>query len=375
MTARSYPSLIREAKADLGPVCLVVGGAGFLGQALTGALLERGHRVRVLDRTPLPAGGRAEQHLADIRDLGAVREATSGVSTVFHTAAVINLLGVYDRATRAEVFGINCDGTRNVIRACVDAGVPRLVYTSTNSVCFDPDPVVNGDESKPYATRFIDLYAESKVEAERDVLAADGVRGLRTVALRPAGLWGPGPGCYMLQKFVEELARGSLVATIGDGRAVSDNTHVANLVHAELLAAEKLVETPDAVGGRAYFITDEEQLNLMEWFRPLLEGLGYSMPRWSIPARLMYGIAYLMEWAHRLGGPRPKMTRLEVHNLTSSFTFRTDRARRELGYAPLIQREEGQRICLPYYREVLNAALAQGGRGASARKARGATQP
>jgi 3beta-hydroxy-delta5-steroid dehydrogenase/steroid delta-isomerase len=169
MTARSYPNPIREAKADLGPVCLVVGGAGFLGQALTRALLERGHRVRVLDRTPLPAGGRAEQHLADIRDLGAVREATSGVSTVFHTAAVINLLGVYDRATRAEVFGINYDGTRNVIQACVDAGVPRLVHTSTNSVCFDPDPVVNGDESKPYATRFIDLYAESKVEAERAV--------------------------------------------------------------------------------------------------------------------------------------------------------------------------------------------------------------
>ena len=353
--------LVRHAEgvsAPFGPLCLVVGGAGFLGKALVRALLARGCRVRALDRAPRPGGDdRLEVITADIRDVDAVRRAAAGCATVFHTAAVINLLGVCDRATRQEVFDINLGGTVNVVRACQEGRVPRLVYTSTNTVCFDPGPVVNGDETRPYAPRFIDIYGASKAEAERVVLAADGRAGVRTVAIRPAGLWGPGPGCYMILKFVEELAKGSLVATIGDGKALSDNTHVDNLVHAELLAAERLVVAPDEIGGQAYFITDEEQMNLMEWFRPLVEGLGYRVPRISIPASLMYGAAYAMEWLHRLGGPRPKMTRLEVHNLTTSFTFRTDRARRELGYRPLVQRDAGLRECLPYCRELMSNQL------------------
>lgn len=341
-----------DGSGDLGPLCLVVGGAGFLGQALVRALLARGLAVRALDRVPFEGDSRVEAITADVRDAEAVRRAAAGCDTVFHTAAVINLVGVCDEATRREVFDINLGGTENVLAACRAGGVPRLVHTSTNSVCFDPAPVEGADERKPYATRFIDVYAESKVAAERAVLAASGRDGLHTVALRPAGLWGPGR-CYMLHKFVEELAAGNLVARIGDGRSLSDNTHVENLVHAELLAAARLVTAPEVVGGQAYFITDEEPMNLMEWFRPLVEGLGYRLPRLTIPARLMYGAGYLMEWVHRLGGPRPKMTRLEVHNLTTSFTFRTDRARRELGYRPLLGRDQGLAECLPRLRELL----------------------
>jgi 3beta-hydroxy-delta5-steroid dehydrogenase/steroid delta-isomerase len=340
--------------AEIGPACLVTGGAGFLGRALVRALVERGCRVHALDVRPGPVGEESIRFFrGDIRDLDLVRRAAEGTSTVFHTAAVLNFLGVADRATRREVFGINIGGTRNVIRACLEQGVRRLVHTSTNSVCFDAGPVVDGTELRPYAERFIDIYAESKIPAEKAVLAADIEGGLRTVSLRPAGLWGPGPGCYMITKFVEELAKGKLVATVGDLKSLSDNTHVENLVFAELLAAEKLVLDPDAVGGQAYFVTDEEQLNLIEWFRPLIEGLGYRVPRRSVPVGVVYAAAWLSEWIHRLGGPRPFMTRLEVHNLTTSFTFRTDRARRELGYRPLVGHIEGLRACLPHCREVL----------------------
>jgi 3beta-hydroxy-delta5-steroid dehydrogenase/steroid delta-isomerase len=350
-------------RADFGPACLVTGGAGFLGRALVGALLGRGYGVRSLDCRPEPGEQRRRVRFfqGDIRDFDLVRRAAEGCSTVFHTAAALNFSGICDARTRRDVFGVNVDGTRNVIRACREAGAARLVYTSTNSVCFDPDPVISGDESKPYAARFIDIYAETKVPAEKAVLAADRAGGLRTAAIRPAGLWGPGPGCYMIMKFVEELARGKFVAVIGDLGSLSDNTHVDNLVYAELLAAEKLALEPDGVGGRAYFVTDEEPLNLIEWFRPLVEGLGYRVPRLSIPVGVMYAAAHAAEWFHRLGGPRPFMTRLEIHNLTTSFTFRTDRARRELGYRPLIG-NAGLEACLPYCREVLDGM--REGRGA-----------
>lgn len=338
---------------DIGPSCLVVGGAGFTGRAIVRALLERGLKVRALDRLrAFEDEDRVEFVVADIRDGAKVRRAARGCDTVFHTAAVMNFLGLYDETVRRECYDINVGGTWNVIDGCREHGVERLVYTSTDSVVYDPGPVVDADETRPYTTRFLDIYAETKVAAEKAVLGVDG-KGLRTVAIRPAGIWGPGPGCYMIEKFVEELARGKLVARIGGGDALADNTHVRNLVSAELLAAEKLVTDPDLVGGRAYFVTDEEPMNIFEFFRPLVEALGFKMPRLRLPAWPLYRAAHAMEIVHRLGGPSPAMTRLEVHNMTTSFTFSCARARRELGYEPLVGRDGGMGECVEYCRELL----------------------
>jgi 3beta-hydroxy-delta5-steroid dehydrogenase/steroid delta-isomerase len=339
-------------KINIGPACMVTGGAGFLGKALTRTLAARGYTVHALDVRPgFEVHKLIKTHIGDIRDYETVRKAAAGCSTVFHTAAVMNFLGICDANTWRHVRSINVDGTLNVIRACRELGISRLVYTSTDSVCYSEKPLVNGDESLPYPKKCLDIYAKTKIKAEKAVLEADGTQGLRTVAIRPAGIWGPGEGCYMVSKLVSELKKGSFIATVGDCTSLADNTHVENLVQAEILAAEKLIVTPDVVGGQAYFITDEEQMNLIEWFRPLIEGLGYNIPSRSIPTRLMYGLAFLMEWLHRFGGPKPFMTRLEVHNLTSSFTFRCDKARRDLGYNPIFGRNQGMKQCLEYYRD------------------------
>jgi 3beta-hydroxy-delta5-steroid dehydrogenase/steroid delta-isomerase len=355
ITSRTkFNTIQSKKKINIGPKCLVTGGAGFLGRALTRELLSRGYTVHVLDRRPgFEKHGRVKAFSDDIRDYNSVLYAIEGCRTVFHTAAVMNFLGICDPKTRREVYGINVEGTLNIIRACLEAGVSRLVYTSTNTVCFSPGHLVNGDESRPYAKKTLDIYAKTKIEAERAVLAADNHGALRTVAIRPAGLWGAGEGCYMVSKLVDELKKGAFVATVGDGTSLADNTHLDNLVLAELLAAEKLIETPDLVGGQAYFVTDEEQMNLIEWFRPLIEGLGYRIPSRSIPTRIMYWLAFLMECLHRLGGPKPFMTRLEVHNLTTSFTFRCDKARRELGYRPVIGQAVGMKQCVAYYRKII----------------------
>jgi len=358
MNTGKYESHLRGG-ADFGPVCLVTGAAGFLGGELVSALVRRGYEVRALDNRPL-SGPRGVKNVraftGDIRDYGSVLEAARGCDTVFHTAAIMNLVGFCGKSARKETFDINHGGTLNVVRACREAGVPRLVHTSTNTVCYDPGPVRDGDESRPYAGKYLDIYGESKMLGEKAVLEADGKDGLRTVAIRPAGVWGAGDGCYMLRRMVEQVAAGKLVATIGDGSSLADNTHVVNLVLAEFLAAGRLAENPDSVGGKAYFVTDEEQMNLWDWFAPLINGLGRRVPDRKIPAGLMYAVAWVSEMIHKFGGPRPVMSRLEVHNVTTTFTFRTDRARSELGYRPLVGQAEGMKELLPWCREIMREA-------------------
>ena len=158
----------------------------------------------------------------------------------------------------------------------------------------------------------------------------------------------------MVGAFLAQLARGRFVARIGDGRAVVDNTHVASLVRAELLAAERLRSAPDRVGGHAYFVTDDERINGIEWFRPLVEGLGYRFPARRLPGGLLYSLAWLGELAHRFGAPEPQLTRIGILKLIRGSSFRIDRARRDLGYEPLVKRDAGIAMHLDEYRALLD---------------------
>jgi 3beta-hydroxy-delta5-steroid dehydrogenase/steroid delta-isomerase len=347
--------LLEGLDVSVGPRCLVTGGAGYLGEHLANALRQLGCSVRVLDVVPTDG----DSVVGDVRDQALVRRAVEGMDVVFHTAAAMSFVGLASAATRERVFGVNVEGTRTVVEACRAAGVGRLVHTSTTNVCIDRE-IIEEDESAPYASSFVDLYGESKVLAEKLVLAADTSGGLRTVALRPGGIWGPGAGGFMIGAFLEQLVAGRMVASIGRGVAVADNTHVHSLVRAELLAAQVLGSMPDSVGGKPYFITDDERINGMEWFRPLAEGLGYRFPSLGLPGPLMYGIAWLGELAHLLGGSEPKLTRIGVLKLTRASSFRIDAARRDLGYAPMWTRDEGIAAHMDDYR-ALHDALEGGG--------------
>lgn len=317
----------------VGPVALVTGGAGYLGRHLTTRLLELGCEVRTFDQTAEGPDPRAQHFVGDIRDYAALREAARGASVIFHAAAVILMVGVARPATRRRAFDVNVLGTEHVIRACRELGIGRLVHTSSANVLLDR-PVVEADEEEPYAARFVDLYTETKVAAEKLVRAADG-EGLRTVSLRPGGIWGFDDGSFMMKAFVEQLVTGRFKALIGSGEAVVDNTHVENLVDAQLLAAQALTERPETVGGRAYHITDDERLNGLEFFRPLVEAFGEHFPTARIPGGLALAVAHALEWAHFVrGGAEPPLTRGGVYKLIRTSSLRIDRARRDLGYAP-----------------------------------------
>jgi 3beta-hydroxy-delta5-steroid dehydrogenase/steroid delta-isomerase len=338
----------------VGPRCLVTGGAGYVGRHLCRALLALGCEVRSLDLAPSPEPG-VRSLVGDVRSPKDCAAACEGVDTVFHVAAVITLCGLAPGEVAERIHSVNALGTEVLLAAAREAGVGRLVHTSSINVVIDRR-LVEVDEVAPYGTAFVDLYSPAKVIAERAALAADTPGGLRTAALRPGGVWGPGDS-FMLRTFLQELAAGRFLATVGDGSATADNTHVFSLVRAQLLAARRLGEAPEGVGGRAYFVTDDERVNGMAWFRPVAEGLGYRYPRLWIPGWLGYLAGWTCEAVYALGGPAPSLSRMAALKLSRTASFRIDRAREELGYAPLVDHKAGLALHLEDYR-ALHDALA-----------------
>ncbi len=331
---------------DVGKHCLVTGGAGYVGSHIVKRLVASGCKVRSLDVIEHSHEGDVETVAGDLRNYDDVRAACEGIDTVFHVAAIINIMEIARPSVRRFVHDVNVVGTQNIVRASQDAGVKALVQTSSFSVTLDR-VLEDKDESVPYASRTRDLYAVTKIEAEKTVLTADMPGGLRTCALRPGGLWGSDTNCIMIRSILEQVAKGNFKALIGNGKSTMDNTHVENLVDAELMAAKSLHHTPEVSGGHAYFIVDEERVNALEWFRPLVEGLGEKFPTVRLPGVLMREVARLLEIIHFLGGPEPTLTRRGVRNLIESSSFRVDKARRDLGYEPRYNRENGIPELLP----------------------------
>jgi hypothetical protein len=189
--------------------------------------------------------------------------------------------------------------------------------------------------------------------AEQEVLGAN-CDELRTCAIRPSGIYGPGDP-LILARVVTECDRGLLKVLIGDGTGLSENSYIDNVVEGHIKAALRLV--PDSpVPGQAYFINDGVYCNNLEFFRPIIEGLGFNFPSARIPAGPMVGIASLWELAHKyLRVGRPQLLVMEMRKLTINQPCSIEKAQRELNYGPDVSYEEAMRRSLPYCREVLEA--------------------
>ncbi|WP_419835156.1 NAD-dependent epimerase/dehydratase family protein [Endozoicomonas atrinae] len=343
----------RLEAVELGKI-LVTGGAGFLGKNLARELLNRGHQVRVFDQAEcdLEHPG-LEKVQGNICDKSLVTKVCEGIDTVFHTAAVIEIRStkVVSQQVKKLSYDINLGGTQNIIDACLTQGVKRLVYTSSNSVVINGQPIANGNEALPYVDGFRDLYTETKAKAEQQVLAANGRNGLYTCAIRPSGIWGPGVQT-MFKLLIKELINGSFKALVGDGKARLDNSYVHNLIHGKLLAAGQLGKNGKA-SGQAYFINDGEPVNMMEFSRPLVEQLGYPYPKKRISYKLIKTVISAWEKLHqwfKVGEPPQSTLALERIGIDNFFSI--DKARRDLGYEPLYTSESGMKEAMPYYKEL-----------------------
>ncbi|NNE20481.1 MAG: NAD-dependent epimerase/dehydratase family protein [Myxococcales bacterium] len=340
---------------------VVIGGAGFLGKRLVAMLgggdgsfapppqWPRFDHVHVLDRDTYSEDPQSKREretrgigissmIGDIRSKDDLRAALRGAHTVFHLASLVDV-GLKKNSAIEE---INVGGTRNVIEVCQELGIPFLVYTSTEDVVFSETPVAGGDESLPYPSKPLHEYVRTKIEGERAVRGADGERGLRTCTIRPVHIYGPEDPHAMIES-LEAFAERRVPFLLGNGSARFDVVHVDNVAHAHLLAASKLhdPETRDRVGGRAYFTGEGHAPNYFEFLRPFADACGITMPRVRLPGPVVLLLAQAMELVHRISGADVPFHRFHYHILVKDFFFSNANAERDLGYAPVVSKEDG----------------------------------
>jgi len=333
---------------------LVTGGAGFLGRAILRELARTPDtQVRVFDQAPLAAGehpGVVSQQ-GDIRDAAAVRAACDGADLVVHAASLID----WGHTTAEELLRVNVGGTENVLRACREAGVRGLVYTSSMDAVCGTEPIVRADETLPYPTRFANDYARTKALAEQAVVAAN-APDLRTCVLRPCGMYGEGDP-YHVANVLRMVKAGNLPFRIGNGRAAFQHVYVGNVAHAHALAVRALLEPEARVGGEVYFVTDDSPaVNFFDFMEPILNELGYSLPpkSRSLPYGPMFALGALLEGVAFVCRPFfhfvPTLTRSSVRFVGHDHTFVGDKAGRDLGYQPVYSESQAIKRTVDWFR-------------------------
>ena len=313
---------------------LVIGGSGFLGSRLATALKQRKVAVHVYDLKPHP-DAQINSIPGDIGDRPKLLDAVAQMDTVFQTASLID----WGPDSRERLMQVNFRGNNNIIAACQNQGVRRLIYTSSIDVVFDGHPIRNGNESLPYPNRHMDDYSYTKMLAEQAVIAANGVNGLATCSLRSAGIFGPGDP-YRLPGVIASIKSGRMI-NIGDGKSKFGHVYVDNLVHAHILAGEKL-ETGSPLAGQCYFINDGNPTNFFNFFIAFINRLGYTPTITRVPAWLAYAIAASMETIAKLDNAKrpPFLTRYIVRSTSEDFYFSHAKATRDFGYAPIVPFEQ-----------------------------------
>ena len=322
---------------------LVTGATGFTGGHLAQYLVSRGDSVRALvrpksrekfDVSVLPSKGVTAVE-GDLTDASAVRRATDGVDVVYHIAATYREAGQPDSAYRM----INVQGTTNVVEAARAGGARRMVHCSTGGVHGHiAHPPAN--EDAPFNPG--DVYQETKLEAERAARQFGDRSGFDVVVARPIGIYGPGDMRFL--RMFRGLARGRF-PMIGSGKPYYHLTYIDDLVE-----GFRLCGTVPAAKGRTYLLAGPRYTTLEQLVGMVARELNVEPPRRHWPVWPFWTAGLLCEMVCVPLRIEPPIFRRRVDFYTKSRAFDTTRARRELGFAPTVDLEEGIRRTADWYR-------------------------
>jgi nucleoside-diphosphate-sugar epimerase len=324
---------------------LVIGGTGFLGGEIVRQLLERGERVRAFCRRRPEESGDAEIVLGNLSDRQSLLNACRGVETVYHTASLPSI-SVHWK----PFYETNIAGTQNVIDACCENGIRRLIYTSSASVTFNCQPQKGVDESAPYPKHWLAHYPHSKAIAEKMILDAVSPNNPNSkvpflaCALRPHLIIGHRDR-HLFPRLFKRAQRGRLFQ-VGDGSNLIDIIFVENAAFAHIQAANALTDSSSPVNGNAYYISQGKPVNCWNWINEILTIKKLPKVQQSISLKTAWKLGCFLEgWykLFRLSG-EPLMTRFLAAQLAQTHYLNIAKAKKDFGYEPKLSYEDGMEL-------------------------------
>ncbi|KAL4290364.1 hypothetical protein GQ457_14G000960 [Hibiscus cannabinus] len=358
--------LVKTTASDVATenrTCVVLGGRGFLGRSLVARLLRLGGWiVRVADSSShslltdpslasdsllsnAVCSGQASFCHVDVRDTSQIIKVTKGADVVFYMEPTDLDIGDF-----YNCYMIIVQGAKNVITACRECRVRRLVYNSSADVAFDGSrDILDGDFSFIFPGKFKDTLIDLKFHAEGLIRLANNIDGLLTCVLQPSNVFGPCDTQFV--PLLVNLAKSGLSKfIIGSGENMSDFTYAENVAHAHICAAETLGSRVVSVAGKvllqsvignAFFITNLEPIMFWEFVSLVLGGLGYPRPYIKVPTWMVSCIVSLHQCSNE---------KLHNHSISPDYmlqlasrtrTFDCSAAQNHLGYSPVISLKDG----------------------------------
>jgi nucleoside-diphosphate-sugar epimerase len=310
--------------------CLVTGATGFIGSAVVRSLEAAGHEIVAYVRESSDS-----RSLQDVdRIVGDLGDPNRLAVAAAYCDAMVHAAGIADPRADPDSLGwAHVAGTENAINAARQAGCKRLIHISCADVTLydGPRSFWNEDEAPPRA--FGEL-ARTKLQAE-ELVRVSGSRGFRTTALRPALVWGPGDSTH-LPGWQAEADKGG-IRIIGGGKKLMATTFTGNLAHAVLCALQAKVVT-----GNVYNVVDTELSVSRDFFTELSAALGWNAPTSAGP--------YRWAWiSSRTGLSSLHLSQVIRRGQTSAFEM--TRAKQDLGYEPIVTREQGMVELANWYRK------------------------
>ncbi len=325
---------------------LITGVNGFIGSHLARRILKEGNRVRGLVRKTSDLDYIKDLEIelvyGDVTFPETLGDALRGVDRVVHVAGIASDWGVF-----RDFYRVNFQGTLDMARAAVEAGVKRFVHISSTAVHgFGYRDI---DESHPKGTK-LNAYSETKRLAEEWLVTFSRTVKMEVTVFRPGNVYGPDDHTF-IDKYLDALYTGK-IAYVNGGRSLTCPVYIDNVVEGIWLGCHV-----EGAVGEVFFLTDGLEITWREFTEKLADALGVKRPTFSIPFGVGFVVALLLEGVYRLLPLRgePAINRYRVRNGGLDYHFSIDKARRLLNYRPLVSLDEAVKRTAAWYSAMLNS--------------------
>ena len=305
---------------------LITGASGFVGSAVLRQLLKAGHEVRALVRTNSDLRNLADLSVelfqGDLTDPESLRQAVIGCETLFHVAADYRLW-IPDPDS---MYKINVEGTQNLIRFAAEAGVNKIIYTSSVAALgFNADGTPANEETPVYPEKIIGHYKRSKYLAEQQVLDLVEKEQLPIITFNPSTPLGP--------RDIKPPPTGRLILDTLNGRMPAYVDTGLNIAHVDDVATGHLLAYEHGNYGEKYILGGED-MTLKQILHEICDLAGLKPPRIRLPHNAIMPIAWIAERWATISGKEPIATVDSVRMSKKNMYFSCNKAKEKLGYKP-----------------------------------------